>query len=207
MFTLWFMGLPASGKSTLARRVESVLGERGYAVENLDGDELRKNLHPDLGFTREDRRINNRRTAFVSKILNRNGIPTIVAMITPFREAQRQAREIIETEGEYILVYVKCPLEVCEERDPKGLYAQAREGKIENFTGISHPFQEPVDPDVIVDTSEVDVDEGCATVVRRLEEMGVLDEQLDDTYEFNIARQQEGEIKDRLRRFGHIEDD
>lgn len=207
MFTLWFMGLPASGKSTLARRVESELAERGYAVENLDGDELRKNLHPDLGFTREDRRINNRRTAFVSKLLNRNGIPTIVAMITPFREAQRQAREIIETEGEFVLVFVKCPLEICEQRDPKGLYERAREGKVENFTGVSHPFQEPVDPDVVVDTSQVDPDEGAGTVVRHLEARGVLDEYLDDTYEFDITRSEEGEIRDRLRRFGHIEDE
>lgn len=207
MFTLWFMGLPASGKSTLARRTESLLAERGYDIENLDGDELRKNLHPDLGFTREDRRTNNRRTAFVSKLLNRNGIPVIVAMITPFRESQQQAREIIETEGEFVLVYVKCPLEVCERRDPKGLYERAREGKIENFTGISHPFQDPVDPEIVVDTSQVDPDRGAAIVVERLEELGILDERLDETYGFGITRSEEQSIKDRLQELGHIEDE
>ncbi|MFB6303474.1 MAG: adenylyl-sulfate kinase, partial [Haloferacaceae archaeon] len=159
MFTLWFMGRPASGKSTLAAQVERELVERGRPIENLDGDDVRKNLHPELGFTKEDRAINNRRTAFIAKLLNRNGINAIVAMITPFREAQQQAREIIEEEGEFVLIYVKTPLEVCEDRDPKGMYEQARAGKIDNFTGISHPFQEPIDPEVIVETTDTTVEE------------------------------------------------
>lgn len=206
MFTLWFMGRPASGKSTIASAVEDELVEIGYPVENLDGDELRKNLHPDLGFSREDRRTNNRRTAFICRLLNSNGISTIVGMITPFREAQEQAREIIESEGEFVLVYVKCPLEVCEERDPKGMYEMAREGKIEKFTGVSHPFQEPRNPDVVVDTSKQSVEECKKEVLTDLDEMGVLERPLDEKYEFSLTQREEERIKDRLKEKGHLGD-
>lgn len=206
MFTLWFMGRPASGKSTIASAVEDELVEIGYPVENLDGDELRKNLHPDLGFSREDRRTNNRRTAFICRLLNSNGISTIVGMITPFREAQEQAREIIESEGEFVLVYVKCPLEVCEERDPKGMYEMAREGKIEKFTGVSHPFQEPRNPDVVVDTSQQSVEECKNEVLTDLDEMGVLERPLDEKYEFSLTQREEERIKDRLKEKGHLGD-
>ncbi|PSH01326.1 MAG: adenylyl-sulfate kinase, partial [Nanohaloarchaea archaeon QH_8_44_6] len=154
MYTIWFMGLPSSGKSTLAKQVENELTEIGYSIENLDGDSLRKNLHPDLGFSKEDRRINNKRTAYISKLLNKNGIPTIVAQITPFRESQAQAREIIESDSEFVLVYVKCDIDECKKRDPKGLYEKAEAGKIENFTGVNHPFQEPQDPEIIVEADK-----------------------------------------------------
>lgn len=203
-FTLWFMGLPASGKSTLAKRVEKRLRDRDIAVENLDGDELRKNLHPDLGFTREEREINNRRTAFICRLLNRNGITTIVAMITPFRDAQQKAREIVEEEGEFHLIYVKASPEVCADRDPKGLYEQAKAGKLDNFTGVNHPFQEPLDPDLIVDTEERDPD-AC---VREI--MDYLKDELIETdprreYEFDISREEEVEIENRLRDLGYID--
>jgi adenylylsulfate kinase len=204
MFTLWFMGRPASGKSTIASSVEDELVERGYPIENLDGDELRKNLHPDLGFSREDRRTNNRRTAFICRLLNRNGIPTIVGMITPFREAQEQARDIIESEGDFVLVYVKCPLDVCEKRDPKGMYEMAREGKIEKFTGVSHPFQEPKNPDIVVDTSNESVEDCKANILSELAEMGVLEEHLTEKYEFDISQKEETEIKQDLQQKGHL---
>jgi adenylylsulfate kinase len=205
MFTLWFMGYPASGKSTLAAQVERELVERGHPIENLDGDDVRKSLHPELGFTKEDRAINNRRTAFISKLLNRNGINTIVAMITPFRDAQRQAREIIEEEGEFVLIYVKTPLEVCERRDPKGMYEQAREGKIENFTGISHPFQEPIDPEIIVETAENTVDECVEHIVTRLADLGVLEESFEDRYQFPVTRSDREEIVEDLQERGYID--
>ena len=160
MFTLWFMGRPAAGKSTLASRVEDLLVGRGYQIENLDGDEIRKHLHPELGFSREDRRTNNRRTAYIAKLLNRNDIPVIVGMITPFRDSQQQARDIVEHEGEFVLIYVKCSIEAAEERDPKDLYEQAHQGKIEKFTGINHPFQEPLNPDIVVDTEEQSIESG-----------------------------------------------
>jgi adenylylsulfate kinase len=205
MFTLWFMGRPASGKSTLANAVEQELRELGFPIENLDGDDLRQNLHPDLGFSREDRRLNNKRTAYICNLLNRNEIPVIVGMITPFRESQRQAREIIEDEGDFILVYTRCSVEECERRDPKNLYQQAREGKIEKFTGVNHPFQEPHDADIIVDT-ETDSLEACKEqVLRRLDELNVFDESLSEQYNFSLSKTQESDIKERLREKGKLE--
>lgn len=205
MFTLWFMGRPAAGKSTLASRVEDHLVDQGYPIENLDGDEIRKHLHPDLGFSREDRRTNNRRTAYIAKLLNRNEIPVIVGMITPFRDSQEQAREIIENEGEFILIYVKCSVETAEERDPKELYKKARDGKIEKFTGISHPFQEPHNPEIIIDTETQPIDEGVEYVLTYLQERGLLDERLDNEYKFPITRNEEEEVTDRLKDLGYLD--
>jgi len=199
------MGRPAAGKSTLASRVEDRLVERGYPIENLDGDEIRKYLHPDLGFSREDRRTNNRRTAYIAKLLNRNDIPVIVGMITPFRDSQAQARDIVEEEGDFVLVHVKCSVEAAEERDPKGMYEQAREGNIEKFTGISHPFQEPLDPDVVVDTEGGTVGDGVEQVLDALEARGLLDEQLDSEYTFPITRTEEEAVTERLRDLGYLD--
>lgn len=204
MFTLWFMGRPAAGKSTLASRVEDRLVGRGYRIENLDGDEIRKHLHPDLGFSREDRRTNNRRTAYIAKLLNRNEIPVIVGMITPFRDSQEQARDIVEDEGEFVLVYVKCSVEAAEERDPKGLYENAREGNIEKFTGINHPFQEPLNPDIVVDTEKQPIEEGVEHVLTKLKEQGLMDEQLDTEYNFPITRTEEQEVTERLKDLGYL---
>lgn len=204
MFTLWFMGRPAAGKSTLASRVEDRLVERGYPMENLDGDDIRKHLHPDLGFSREDRRTNNRRTAYIAKLLNRNDIPVIVGMITPFRESQEQARDIVEDGGEFVLVHVKCSVATAEKRDPKGLYQKARAGKIEKFTGINHPFQEPLHPDIVVDTENDSVEEGIEQVMTTLEERGLLDERLEEEYSVPITRQEEAEITERLQDLDHL---
>lgn len=205
MFTLWFMGRPAAGKSTLASRVEDRLVDRGLQIENLDGDDIRKHLHPDLGFSREDRRTNNRRTAYIAKLLNRNDIPVIVGMITPFRDSQEQARNIVEDAGEFVLIWVKCSVEAAEERDPKDLYEQAREGKIEKFTGINHPFQEPLNPDIVVDTEEQSINEGVEHVVRKLENQNLMDERLDDKYSFPITQTEEQEITARLVELGYLE--
>jgi adenylylsulfate kinase len=204
MFTLWFMGRPAAGKSTLASRVEDRLVERGYPIENLDGDDIRKHLHPDLGFSREDRRTNNRRTAYIAKLLNRNDIPVIVGMITPFRDSQEQARDIVEDEGAFVLIHVKCSVEAAEKRDPKGLYEKAREGKIEKFTGINHPFQKPLNPDVVVDTESDTVEEGVEQVLSTLEERGLLDERLGEEYSVPITRREEAEITERLQDLDHL---
>jgi len=204
-FTLWFMGRPASGKSTLAKRTENYLRDLNYDVENLDGDEIRKNLHPDLGFTREERALNNRRTAFVCKLLNRNGIATVTGMITPFREAQQEAREIVEEEGRFVLIYVKCSVEECARRDPKNLYEKAKAGKIENFTGVSHPFQTPHDPKIIVDTEQRDVEASIDHIKSRLVELGILDDPIQDDYTFDLNRETESRIKDRLRDMGYID--
>ncbi|MFB6195503.1 MAG: adenylyl-sulfate kinase [Haloplanus sp.] len=177
MFTLWFMGRPAAGKSTLARRVKARLSEAGYSIENLDGDDLREQFHPNLGFSREDRRINNRRTAYIAKLLNRNGVPVAVGMITPFRKSQSQARDIVEDAGgDFVLIYVKCSVETAKKRDPKNLYQQAKAGNIDNFTGINHPFQKPRHPDIVVDTETQSVAESVDDILRQLQSIGVLDE-------------------------------
>ena len=204
MFTLWFMGRPSAGKSTVASRVEDRLVEMGFPIENLDGDEIRKHLHPDLGFSREDRRTNNRRTAYIAKLLNRNDIPVIVGMITPFRDSQEQARDIIEDEGDFVLIHVKCSVDTAEERDPKGLYEKAREGNIEKFTGINHPFQEPLNPEIVVDTEDQSIEAGVDHVLSQLEAKGLLEEQLDDDYSFSITRAEEQELTDRLKDLGYL---
>lgn len=203
-FTLWFMGRPASGKSTLAKRIEGQLRDWSIPVENLDGDEVRQNLHPDLGFTREERALNNRRTAFVCRLLNRNGISSVTAMITPFRDAQQRTREIVEENGDFVLIYVKCPVEVAAERDPKGLYEKAKDGKIENFTGVNHPFQEPLNPEIVVDTAESSIDESIAHVLTRLDELGVFDDDKLEEYDFDITHKEEAEIRDRLEDMGYL---
>lgn len=204
-FTLWFMGRPASGKSTLAKRVEEQLRAAELSVENLDGDEVRKNLHPDLGFSREERALNNRRTAFVCKLLNRNDINAVTAMITPFRDSQQQAREIIEESGEFVLVYVKCPVDVAAERDPKNLYEKARDGKIEKFTGVNHPFQAPIDPDIVVDTASESVEESVDHVMERLDSLGVFEDERLSEYDFDITQNEESSIKERLKELGYFE--
>jgi adenylylsulfate kinase len=198
------MGRPAAGKSTLASRIEDHLVESGYRIENLDGDEIRKHLHPDLGFSREERRINNRRTAYVAKLLNRNNIPVIVGMITPFRDAQEQARDIIEDEKEFVLIHVKCSVEAAEERDPKELYKEAREGNIEKFTGINHPFQEPLNPDIVVDTEKQTIEEGVEKVISYLKDFDVLENRLDDKYNFRVTQTEEQEITKRLEDLGYL---
>jgi adenylylsulfate kinase len=199
------MGRPAAGKSTLANRAEEYIRDRRFNVENLDGDEIRQNLHPDLGFTQEERRINNRRTAFIAKLLNRNGIAVVTGMITPFREAQRQAREIVEPDGEFILVSVRCSVEECERRDPKGLYQQARDGKLENFTGINHPFQEPHNPDIVVDTENSSIDSCVEHVLTRLHEFDVFDDEAEGEYGIEMSKSEESEIMGRLDDLGYLE--
>ena len=160
-FTIWMTGLPGSGKSTLA----AILGEklsREYErrVELLDGDEIRKGLSRDLGLSREDREEHARRVSFLAKLLSRNGVVSVVALISPYRSSRSAARETIGPER-FVEVYVKASLEECERRDPKGLYAKARRGEISNMTGIQDPYEAPKDPDMVVDTERGSA-EACA---------------------------------------------
>jgi adenylylsulfate kinase len=149
-FGVWLTGLPASGKTTIARALEKALRKKGLSVEVLDGDEVRKNLSPDLGFTKEDREIHAKRVAYVTKLLVRNGVVVIVGLISPFRDFREHARKQI---GNFVEVWVKCPLEECMRRDPKGLYKKAMNGEINDLTGIQEPYEEPLNPEVTVDTS------------------------------------------------------
>lgn len=148
---IWMVGLSGSGKSTLARALEKKLHSKGYLTVLLDGDNLRTGVNNNLSFSAEDRKENIRRAAEVSKLFAANGVITICSLISPTKEIRQLAREIIGKK--YFEVYINCPLEVCEKRDVKGLYAKARKGEIPDFTGISAPFEIPENPDADVDTA------------------------------------------------------
>jgi len=170
-FTLWFTGLSGSGKSALADEVAEDLKKRGMKVERLDGDIVRKSLTKDLGFTEEDRNRNIERVTFVAKLLTRNGVAVLASFISPYNKIRAYSRKEI---GDYILVYVKCALEVCEERDPKGMYKKARAGEIENFTGIDHLFEEPDNADILVETDKLSLKESKNIILKELARMGYL---------------------------------
>ena len=148
-------GVPASGKTTLARALEVRLSRAGLALEVLDGDEIRRGLSADLGFSAKDREEHNRRVIFISKLLIRNGINVAVPLISPYRKVRESARQEL---GHFMEVWVKCSLEECIRRDPKGLYARALRGEITDLTGLQDPYEEPLNPDVIVDTEQGSVE-------------------------------------------------
>ena len=171
--TLWFTGLPSSGKSTISNKVAEVLHEKGYLTYVLDGDNIRHGLNGDLGFSADDRIENIRRIGEVAKLFTNTGIITMTAFVSPYRSDRQKARDLVDTE-DFIEVYVKCPVEVCEERDPKGLYKKAREGKIPEYTGVSAPYEEPENPEVVVDTAAETLEESAKKVIAYLEQRGVI---------------------------------
>ena len=173
--TLWLTGLSGSGKSTIADRLAAVLRERGFplSVVRLDGDDLREGLNRDLGFSAEDRSENIRRAGEIARLLARQGMLVLVTLISPFRR-DRDAVRARMGPGEFLEVFVSCPLAECEKRDPKGLYRRARAGEVPEFTGISSPYEEPLKPELTLDTSRLGIEEAVAVVVRYLEEKGRL---------------------------------
>ncbi|MPZ48279.1 MAG: adenylyl-sulfate kinase [Dehalococcoidia bacterium] len=171
-FTIWFTGLSGAGKSTLAQALEPVLRQRGHNVEILDGDVIRTNLSKGLGFSKEDRDTNILRIGFVAHLLSRNGVAVITAAISPYREIRDQNRELI---GDFIEVYARCSIEALTRRDVKGLYEKAIRGEIQNFTGISDPYEEPLNPEVTVDTETETVEESLGKILSCLEEKGYLE--------------------------------
>ena len=171
-FTIWFTGLSGSGKTSVSQRVAEMLDERGVQSEILDGDVIRENLSKGLGFSKEDRDTNIKRIAFVCKLLTRQGAACIAAAISPYRETREYARNEIKN---FVEVYVNSPIDVCIERDVKGLYKKAIAGEIQNFTGISDPYEPPVNPETVCYTDRETVDESAVKVVRILEELGYIE--------------------------------
>lgn len=168
-FVLWFTGLSGSGKTTIARAVAPILKERGLRVEQLDGDIVRQSLTSDLGFTKEDRDENLKRVTFVAKLLSRNGVTVLSSFISPYAATRDYIRSEVTN---FIEVYVSAPLDVCAERDVKGLYKQAYKGEIDNFTGVSDPYEAPVAPDISLPTHEQRLEESVATLLTYLEARG-----------------------------------
>jgi adenylylsulfate kinase len=162
---IWFTGLSGSGKTTLARDLEIRLNRNGYLTQVLDGDNIRSGINNNLSFTTKDRMENIRRIAEVTKLLINSGVITLNAFISPTNEIRQMAMNIIGKEN-FIEVYVSTPIEVCEQRDTKGLYKKAREGKIINFTGIDSPFDPPQDADIEVDTSKLTIDESLEKMLK-----------------------------------------
>lgn len=170
--TVWFTGLPGAGKTTLAHAVAAVLRARGVErLEVLDGDVIRATLSRGLGFSRQDRELNVQRVGFVCQALNRHDVVTLVALVSPYREGRELVRKDL---GRFVEVYVKCPLEVLIQRDPKGLYRRALAGEIPQFTGVSDPYEEPLHPDVVVQTDRETVEQSTQRVVAALERLGYL---------------------------------
>ena len=172
-YCIWFTGLPSSGKSTIAGEVEHQLYTRGVRTYLLDGDNVRHGLNSNLGFSPEDRDENIRRIGEVAKLFVDAGVITLVAFISPYRKDRERTRNILEN-GEFIEVYVKCPVEVCEQRDPKGLYKKAKRGEIKEFTGVSAPYEEPLDPEIVLDTDRLAVDESVKKIIDYLEDRRII---------------------------------
>jgi adenylylsulfate kinase len=167
-FCLWFTGLSGSGKTTITTHLVKELRRRGSKLEVLDGDIVRENLSKGLGFSKEDRDTNIRRIAFVADLLSRNDVPVITAAISPYREIRDEARKRMD--GRVIEIYTKAPLEVCEERDVKGLYAKARAGEIKEFTGISDPYEPPENAELVIETDKQSPEESAQQIIDYLVE-------------------------------------
>jgi adenylyl-sulfate kinase len=202
--TIWLTGLSGAGKTALAMRLEQELHRRGLKVERLDGDIVRQSLTRDLGFSKEDRDKNIERVTFVAKLLTRNGVAVICSFISPYRAVRARVRKEV---GNFIEIYCYAPLEVLIERDVKGLYKKALAGEIENFTGISDPYEPPENPAVTIDSSTETIEESLARVLRKLEDLDYVPPiktdvpaAEDDAY----TAEEEAEIEARLAALGYL---
>ncbi len=170
-FTAWFTGLPCCGKTTVADRIADILKNKGYRVERLEGDIVRKDLTSDLGFTKEDRDQNIKRVTFVAKLLTRNGIAVLATFVSPYQERRQKTRKEI---GSFIEIYTKCPVKVCMQRDVKGMYKKALAGEIKNFTGVDDPYEEPLEPELVLNTDTETIEESVEKVLNKLEKLGYI---------------------------------
>lgn len=198
-FTVWFTGLSGAGKSTVANLLADRLRGMGRRVELLDGDEVRKNLSSGLGFSKADRDANIRRIAYVAKLLSRNGVIAITAAISPYREIRDEARQEI---GNFVEVFVDCPLEVCEQRDVKGLYRRARTGEIQQFTGISDPYESPVSPEVTLHTDRESPTESVEQILSTLAGLGYLSAEPVGAGAYTA--EEEALVEERLKNLGYL---
>ncbi len=197
-FTVWFTGLSGSGKTTLSKMLEADLRRRGIPkIEVLDGDVIRTHLSRGLGFSKEDRDANIKRIGFVCKLLSRNGVIAIAAAISPYREARDFNRKEI---GDFVEVYCKCSLKVCIERDVKGFYRKALAGEIKNYTGVDDPYEEPLNPEVVLETDRETAEESVTKIVRKLEGLGYLPSSEEGVY----TTEEEEKVKKRLEDLGYL---
>jgi adenylyl-sulfate kinase len=197
-FTVWFTGLPCSGKSTLAQLVAAELERRGRGVEILDGDLVRTHLTKGLGFSKEDRDENIRRIGFVCGLLSKHGAVAIAAAISPYRAIRDEVRMAI---GDFVEVYVKTPLEVCIQRDVKGMYKKALAGEMKGFTGVDDPYEPPLQPELVIETEKELPAASAARVLTKLEKIGLLVPADSPAY----SRDEAEKIRARLVRLGYIE--
>ncbi len=168
---IWLTGIPGSGKTTLALELQKFYENKGIPIEILDGDEIRKTLSKDLGLSPEDRKEHNRRVIFVAKILAKNGVTTIVPLISPYRETRANARKEIP---DFIEIWVKTSVDECIKRDPKGLYKKALAGEIKNLTGLQAPYEEPQNAELILDTEKHSVEESIDLIISSVKKLGYL---------------------------------
>lgn len=196
-FTIWFTGLSGAGKTTISQILREELLRRGKKVEVLDGDVVRTNLSKGLGFSKEDRDINIRRIGFVCHLLSRNGVVAIAAAISPYRAVRDENRLLI---GDFVEVFVKCPIEVLAERDVKGLYKKALAGEIKNFTGVDDPYEEPLNAEVVCYTDRETPAESAAKILSKLEELGYLGPAVD-----GYTAEEEEKVRKRLEALGYVE--
>jgi adenylyl-sulfate kinase len=197
--TVWFTGLSGSGKTALALRLEEELRRRGLKVERLDGDIVRQGLTRDLGFSKEDRDKNIERVTFVAKLLTRNGVAVLCSFISPYREVRARSRQEI---GNFAEVYCYAPLETLIERDVKGLYKKAMAGEIENFTGVSDPYEAPESPEVTIDSSRETIEESLTKVLLKLKELGYVPPVTEELTPYTA--EEEAAIEARLAALGYL---